>query len=124
MRLLTAGPKTDVKTVRFAGRALYERLLGAGIRVYEWQPGPLHAKLFVADSLWSTVGSMNFDNRSLALNDETTLMILDAGIGHQMVTTFENDLRDAQQITLETFQHRSWLERILELGARSLSRLL
>jgi cardiolipin synthase len=124
VRLLTAGPKTDVRTVRFAGRALYERLLGAGIRIYEWQPAPLHAKVFVADSLWSTVGSMNFDNRSLALNDETTLMILDAEIGRQMVTTFENDLRDAKQITLDQFRQRSWLERVLELGARSLSRLL
>src|SRR3954452_10955891 len=59
VRLLTAGPKTDVRAVRFAGRALYERLLGTGVRIYEWQPGPLHAKAFVIDSVWSTIGSMN-----------------------------------------------------------------
>ena len=124
VRLLTAGPRTDVRTVRFAGRALYERLLEAGVRIYEWQPAPLHAKTFVADSLWSTIGSMNFDNRSLALNDETTLMILDAGIGRQMTTIFQDDLRDAKEFSLEQFRQRSWLERPLELGARFLSRLL
>jgi cardiolipin synthase len=124
VRLLTAGPATDVKTVRFAGRALYERLLEAGVHIYEWQPTPLHAKVFVADGLWSTIGSMNFDNRSLALNDETTLMILDAEIGRQMVTIFQDDLRNANEITLEQFRNRSWIERPFEVGARFLSRLL
>ena len=124
VRLLTAGPKTDVRTVWYAGRALYERLLEGGVRIYEWQPAPLHAKVFVADSLWSTIGSINFDNRSMALNDETTLMILDAEIGRQMATIFHDDLRDSKEITLEEFRQRSWLERPLELGARFLSRLL
>ena len=36
-----------------------------------------HAKTFVADGVWATIGSINFDNRSLTLNDESTLMILD-----------------------------------------------
>jgi cardiolipin synthase len=124
VRLLTAGPRTDVRTVRFAGRALYERLLKSGVRIYEWQPTPLHAKTFVADGRWSTMGSMNFDNRSLALNDETTLMILDAEIGRQMVAIFLDDLRDAESITLERFRQRSWLERPIEVGAKFLIRLL
>jgi cardiolipin synthase len=124
VRLLTAGPRTDVRTVRFAGRALYERLLQAGVRIYEWQPSPLHAKVFVADSLWSTIGSMNLDNRSLALNDETTLMILDAEIGRQIMAIFQDDLRHAKEITLGEFRQRSWLERPLELGAGFLIRLL
>src|SRR5678815_213974 len=83
-RILTAGPRTDVRVVRSAGRASYETLLGAGVRIYEWQPTALHAKTFVVDGQWSTIGSMNFDNRSMALNDEATLMVLDATIGKQM----------------------------------------
>jgi cardiolipin synthase A/B len=73
VRVLTAGPRTDVNVVRLAGRAWYEALLTAGVRVYEWQPSTLHAKTFVVESEWATIGSMNFDNRSLALNDEATL---------------------------------------------------
>jgi cardiolipin synthase len=44
VRILTAGPRTDVKVVRLAGRAWYDTLLAAGVRVYEWQPTTLHAK--------------------------------------------------------------------------------
>lgn len=54
---------------------LQQILLEAGVRVYEWQPSILHAKTFVVGGEWSTIGSMNFDNRSMALNDEATLMV-------------------------------------------------
>jgi cardiolipin synthase len=64
VRILTAGPRTDVNMVRSAGRTSYDALLSAGVRVYEWQPTTLHAKTFVVDGEWSTVGSMYFDNRS------------------------------------------------------------
>jgi cardiolipin synthase len=74
VRILTAGPRTDTNFVRRAGRATYGALLDAGVRMYEWQPTALHAKTFVIDGEWSAIGSMNFDNRSMALNDESTLM--------------------------------------------------
>jgi cardiolipin synthase len=124
VRILTAGRRTDVNIVRLAGRAWYETLLGAGVRVYEWQPTNLHAKTFVVDGRWFTVGSMNFDNRSMALNDEATLMVLDETAGQNMNRIFLDDLRDAEEITLETFRSRSWLQRMAEWGANSLTRLL
>lgn len=99
VRILTAGPRTDVNVVRNAGRAWYGTLLEAGTRVFEWQPSILHAKTFVADGQWSTIGSMTFDNRSMALNDESTLMVLDSTIGRQMVQMFLDDLRHAEEIT-------------------------
>jgi cardiolipin synthase len=124
VRILTAGPRTDVNVVRLAGRAWYETLLGAGVRVYEWQPTTLHAKTFVVDGEWSTVGSMNFDNRSMALNDESTLMVLDRAIGDEMNRIFLDDLRHSQEITLEAFRARSWIQRVAERGAHWLTRLL
>jgi cardiolipin synthase len=124
VRILAAGPRTDVRTVRFAGRAGYETLLTAGVRIYEWQPSTLHAKTFVVDGLWSTIGSFNFDNRSLALNDETTLMVLDRGVGERMEAIFSDDLRDAEEITLERFRKRSSIERFLEAVVSVVNRLL
>jgi cardiolipin synthase len=124
VRILTAGPHTDVNVVRLAGRAWYGTLLSAGVRVYEWQPTTLHAKTFVVDGEWFTVGSMNFDNRSMALNDEATLMVLDRTAGQNMDRIFLDDLRHAEQITPEVFRSRSWLQRIGEWGANSLTRLL
>jgi cardiolipin synthase A/B len=100
VRILTAAPRTDVNLVRHAGRAWYEMLLGSGVRVYEWRPTTLHAKTFVVDAEWLTVGSMNFDNRSMALNDEATLMVLDRKLGDEMNRIFVDDLRHAQEITL------------------------
>ena len=110
--------------VRLAGRAWYDTLLAAGVRVYEWQPTTLHAKTFVVDGEWFTVGSMNFDNRSMALNDEATLMVLDRTAGQDMDRIFLDDLRHAEEIRLESFRRRSWLGRLAEWGANSLTRLL
>jgi cardiolipin synthase len=124
VRVLTAGARTDVNIVRYAGRASYRTLLDAGVRIFEWQPSTLHAKTFVADGQWSTIGSMNFDNRSMALNDESTLMILDPAIGRQMDQIFLDDLRQSEEITLATFQTRSWWARLTERVASLVTRLL
>ena len=124
VRILTAGQRTDVNIVRLAGRAWYDTLLAAGVRVYEWRPTTLHAKTFVVDGEWFTVGSMNFDNRSMALNDEATLMVLDGTGGQNMNRIFLDDLRYGDEITLEAFRRRSWRQRIQEWAANSLTRLL
>ena len=124
VRILTAGARTDVNVVRLAGRAWYRTLLEAGVRVYEWQPSTLHAKTFVVDGTWLTVGSMNFDNRSMALNDEATLMVLDRPMGEQMDRLFLDDLRYAEEITAARFSQRSWFQRIAERGANLITRLL
>ena len=124
VRLLLSGPRTDVRTARFAGRFRYDSLLTAGVRVYEYQPSPLHAKTFVADGVWTSVGTMNFDNRSLALNDEATLMVLDSAAGRRMEAVFFDDLRYAREIRLATFRRRPWAERLSEWAASQITRLL
>jgi cardiolipin synthase len=124
VRILTAGARTDVTIVRSAGRAWYDKLLTAGVRIYEWQPTTLHAKTFVVDGEWSTIGSMNFDNRSMALNDEATLMVLDATVGDQMNRIFLADLTLAEEITLATFRERSSFQRLREWSANLLTRML
>ncbi len=124
VRILTAGPATDMHIVRLAGRAWYQTLLDNGVRIYEWQPTTLHPKTFVVDGLWSTVGSMNFDNRSLALNDEATLVVHDAGFGRQMNDVFAADLAHAREVTADAFRERSWWQAGAELMAWTLTRLL
>jgi cardiolipin synthase len=124
VRILTSGPRTDVRTVRLAGRARYQALLAAGVRIYEWQPSTLHAKTFVIDGVWTTIGSMNFDNRSLVLNDEATLMALDQPLGRQMQAIFLDDLGHAEEIVLERFRQRGWIERVAETAASLVARVL
>jgi cardiolipin synthase len=124
VRVLTAGPKTDVKTTWYAGRARYEELLRNGVRIYEYVPTMMHAKSMVVDGLWATIGSMNFDNRSLAFNNESNLVTLDTAIGAQMQRTFADDLRYAKEIRLDEFRRRPWTAKVMERGASLLSRLL
>lgn len=124
VRVLVGGPLTDVPITRLAGRARYEALLSAGVRVYEYEPTTLHAKTFVVDGLWVSIGSMNFDNRSLALNDESTLMVLDSAAGRRMEEVFIEDLGYAKEIELAEFRRRPWTQRVGEWGANLITRLL
>ena len=124
VRVLTVSNKTDVKTTWYAGRYRYEELLRAGVKIYEYQPTMIHSKTIVADGLWSSVGSMNFDNRSLAFNNESNLVVLDAKFGAMMDSTFLDDLRYAKEITLPEFSKRSAWEKTLEAAAATLQRLL
>lgn len=124
VRILTVSANTDVKTTWYAGRYWYEDLLGAGVKIYEYQPTMIHSKTIVVDGLWSSVGSMNFDNRSLAFNNESNLVVLDRRFGAEMDSLFFNDLSHSKEITLAEFRRRSAWERLLEAGAVALSRLL
>lgn len=124
VRILTAGPHTDIRTTRYASRRHYEQLLRAGIRIYEYQAAMMHAKTLSVDGIWSAIGSMNFDNRSLAFNDESTLIMLDEGLSAEMDSVFLDDVRRAREVTLPDFLRRSRWERVMETGAHLLSALL
>lgn len=124
VRVLTVSSQTDVKTTWYAGRDRYEELLRGGIRIFEYQPTMLHAKTIVVDGLWGSIGSMNFDNRSMAFNNESNLVVLDSAFGAQMDSVFLDDLRYSTEITLPEFQRRSLVQKMIEMGAASLARLL
>jgi len=124
VRVLTVGPKTDVKTTWYAGRAMYDELLEGGVRIYEYQPSMMHAKTMVVDSYWSTIGSMNFDNRSIAFNNETNIVVLNEGFGQRMDGIFFDDLKYSKEIKLEEFRSRPLKDRLLSWGAERLWRLL
>ena len=124
MRILAPSRKTDVPSVRLAGRNRYEALLRSGVRIYEYQPAMVHAKTFVADGIWSSVGSMNFDNRSTALNDESNLVVYDPRIGARLDSIFLDDLRNSREIRLATFSRRRFYDRWLENGAALIARIM
>lgn len=124
VRVLTVGKETDVKTTWYAGRGLYEGLLEGGVKIYEYTPTMMHAKTIVVDGLWTAVGSMNFDNRSIAFNNESQIVALDPGVGQQMDQIFLDDLKYSEEIKLDTFRQRPWTGKVLEWGAQQLRRIL
>ena len=113
-RVLTVSGKTDIKSTWYAGRARYEELLSAGVRVYEYEPVMMHAKTLSVDGLWSAVGSMNADNRSLSLNEETVLMVLDKGVAGVVEKHFMDDIGYAKEIKLDEFRKRGRWNRTKE----------
>lgn len=124
VRVLTVSSNTDVKTTWYAGRDRYEQLLGGGVRIYEYQPAMMHSKTIVVDGVWGTVGSMNFDNRSMAFNTEVNLVVLDREFGGRLDSVFLDDLVHSKEIRLDEFRRRSFWEKVRERGASLLSRLL
>ncbi len=100
VRILTVSSETDVKSTWYAGRARYESLLSSGVRIYEYQPAMMHAKTIMVDGLWSSVGSMNADNRSMSFNEESNLVVLDDEVASRMERLFMDDLEFSKEIVL------------------------
>ncbi|MBB6092414.1 cardiolipin synthase [Povalibacter uvarum] len=111
VHLMVPGKHTDSPFVRDAGCHLYDSLLRAGVRLYEFEPTLPHQKVVVVDGVWSHVGSTNFDARSLALNEEVGVGILDRDIASQLRSAFEADLKRSSEITLAQWRKRSWRAR-------------
>jgi len=124
VRLLVPGPHIDKEFVRAAGRRSYERLLACGARIFEYQPTMLHAKTMVIDGAWSSVGSVNFDNRSFQLHDEATLGVRSERFAQELTEQFERDLQVAEEIRPGRWQgralHQRATEAVLGLARREL----
>lgn len=108
IEVIAPGEHTDTPYVRQASRARWGPLLEAGVRIFEYQPTNLHAKVMVVDGLWSSVGSTNFDNRAFRLNDEANLNVFDAGFAAQMERTLAADKQVSREITLDEWRRRPW----------------
>ena len=83
VRLILQG-QPDMPIVRTAASLLYDHLLRAGVRIYEYCDRPLHGKVALVDEAWATVGSSNLDPLSLSLNLEANVIIQDRAFNAQL----------------------------------------
>ena len=107
-----------------AGRAYYEDLMEAGVRIYERQGAVLHAKTAVIDGLWSTVGSSNLDWRSVVFNNELSAIILDSGFAQRLEAMFEYDVAHSTRVDPASWARRPLFEKLQEWQARAVEVLL
>jgi cardiolipin synthase len=110
--------QTDSWLVFHAGRRYYDRLLRAGVKIYERRGGILHSKTALVDGVWATVGSTNLDWRSFLHNYELNAVVLGAEFGKQVQAMFDKDLAASDAIALEQWQRRPLRVRVKELLAR------
>ena len=107
----------DHNIVRQASRSKFGRMLKAGVEIYEYRAGLLHSKTMVIDSVWTTVGSTNLDNRSFALNDELNVVTYSQAVARRMEAIFFEDLEHSKRIEYGRWSRRGLMERVLEMLA-------
>ena len=116
VELLLAG-KSDVPLAQLAGRVRYGSLLRAGVRIFEYQPQILHAKLAVIDDV-VFVGSSNLDTRSFGINYELMVRCDDENLAESGRKMFAADLAHSKEITLEGWRNaQTWLTRMQGMWA-------
>ena len=114
VRLLLQG-KIDYRIAALAAQALYDEMRSTGIRVYEYTPAFLHAKVAVVDDDWATVGSSNIDPLSLLLNLEANVVVRDRQFAQALSQRFEEAFAISTEVTGPPARSglRGWLRRVM-----------
>ncbi|WP_306354156.1 cardiolipin synthase [Flavobacterium sp. '19STA2R22 D10 B1'] len=123
VKLLVPGV-SDSKIVNAAAWSYYDDLLNAGVEIYLYEKGFVHAKTLVTDRKMAMVGTANVDYRSFDLNFEVNAIVYDEGIAGELADVFFNDIKDANKIDLIEWQNRPTIKQMAEKMARLLSPLL
>jgi cardiolipin synthase A/B len=114
VRIMVAGIHNDNWMARQNSVRLYGPFLKAGIQILEYNHTMLHQKTMVVDSVWSTVGTTNFDSRSFAHNEENNVCFCDRELAGQLEETFMADIKGCAQITLEAWRKRPVLAKSIQ----------
>jgi cardiolipin synthase A/B len=111
---IIAPSSIDAGAVRSASRSLFPQLLSAGARIYEYGPAMYHCKIMIVDDVFVTAGSVNFDERSFRINDESNINILDTELAAQLIRDFERDKAQSRHITQAKYKKTRWYSRAYE----------
>jgi cardiolipin synthase len=104
--------QSDSRLVRHASHVFYGDLLRGGVRLFEYLKTFAHQKVMVVDGVWSHIGSTNFDHRSLQINFEVAVGMLDRGVAEELRAAFEEDLESSVEVTYEGWRSRHLLRRL------------
>lgn len=122
VRVIVPGRRNNHPIARLASRRRYGELLEAGVEIFEYRPGMIHAKIMIVDGCWGVVGSTNFDSRSFELNDEVNLAMRDAAFAGRLAADFEADLAQSDRVSLADWKRRSLWERLAAVAGMILER--
>jgi cardiolipin synthase A/B len=114
VKVMVTGIHNDVPLARLNSIRLYGRLLEEGVEIYEYNRTMMHHKYMVCDGIWTTIGTTNFDNRALALNEENNLCLYDAGIAARFERIFADDLAACQKVELADWRRRGFTSKAIE----------
>lgn len=116
--------RIEYRLLHYATQALYDKLLKAGIRIFEYQNSFLHAKVAVIDEQWATVGSSNIDPFSLLLSREANLVVLDRKFAEELRRSLGQAMQSgARELSPQQWQQLPWYSRLLRWGSYNLLRI-
>ena len=114
IRLMLPGNNTDHALIRHAGHYLVRGMLECGVHVYEYDRTLIHQKIMIVDGTWAHVGSTNFDARSLELNEEVSIGVIDETVAAALEAAFEADRKHARELTLAGWSRRTRWHRAMD----------
>lgn len=116
--------RSDSVFVDYAVRSYYSDLLHAGIEIFQYTKGFVHAKTMVCDTNIAMIGTANMDSRSFDLNFEVNAIVYDKQIARDLAALFYDDLKESVKLNEIEWEKRSGLKKFLEKAVRLFSPLL
>lgn len=123
VKLLVPG-ESDSRIVNAAARSYYLDMLAAGVEIYLYRKGFIHAKTLVSDRKLAVVGTANMDYRSFDLNFEVNATVYSKSVAEELRRVFYEDLEDAEKIDPKAWARRPKFQQLMEKVARLVSQLL
>jgi len=111
--IMVPGPHADKRVCQLASESIYSCLVEGGVRIWAFQPSMLHAKVLTIDGIASVIGSANMNHRSMQLDEEVVLSVLDPVIARRLEADFDSEL--ARCVPIEP---RRWVDRPLHQKAQ------
>ncbi len=121
--ILLPGPHADKRFVQLAGEREYGALLEGGIRLWNFQPSMLHAKVMTVDGCVANIGSANLNMRSVSLDEEINVVVVDEAFTTKLEEQFDEDLERSVRIEPGRWERRSSTQRVAEAVVRPIRRL-
>ncbi|WP_409235848.1 phospholipase D-like domain-containing protein [Streptomyces sp. PA5.6] len=124
VEIVLPGPHTDKRVCQLAGQHHYEELTACGVKIYQYQPTMMHAKIITVDGVAALIGSTNFNRRSLDHDEEVMLAVLDQEFTATLDEHFEADIAVSELIRPDRWKKRSAVQRLREVAVQPIRRFL
>ena len=122
--IMLPGPHADKRVCQLASESIYSTLTEGGVRIWAFQPSMLHAKVLTVDGTATVIGSANMNRRSMQLDEEVVLSVLDPGITRRLEADFEEDLLRCERIEPRRWQDRPLRQKAQEKATTAIHRFL
>jgi len=122
--IMVPGPHADKRVCQLASESIYSTLVEGGVRIWAFQPSMLHAKVMTVDGIASVIGSANMNRRSMQLDEEVVLTVLDPRIAARLEADFAADLLRCNRIEPRRWEDRPRHQKAQEAATKAIHRYL